>query len=64
MQNLQDYNKENKLEENKYIYNIHISLSSIDIEKPPKKTEIKDDDDENPHINFPFIFEIKNSYLN
>ena len=59
VQDLHDHKKKNKLEENKYIYNIHKSSSSIDIESTPKKTEIKDDDDENPNTNFPSIFEIK-----
>ena len=58
VQDLHDHKKQIKLEENKYIYNIHKSSSSIDIERL-KKTEIKDDDDENPNINFPSIFEIK-----
>lgn len=59
VQDLHDHKKQIKLEENKYIYNIHKSSSSIDIESTPKKTEIKDDDDENPNTNFPSIFEIK-----
>ena len=59
VQDLHDHKKQIKLEENKYIYNIHISSSSIDMERPPKKTEIKDDDDETPNTNFPSIFEIE-----
>lgn len=50
-------NKIEKIKENK-LNNIHISSSSIDIERP-KKTEIKDDEDDNKNTNFPSIFEIK-----
>ena len=58
VQDLHNHKKKNKLKENKYIYNIHKSSSSIDIEIP-KKTEIKDDEDDNKNTNFPSIFEIK-----
>ena len=57
VQGLHNHKKQIKLEENKYIYNIHRSSSSIDIERL-KKTEIKDDD-ENANTNFPSIFEIE-----